>query len=190
MPNSSSLICSGRLIVNSVPVPTSLLTSIVPPIRSTIFFEIAIPRPLPSVLSIRLSFSRVKGLKISLKNSGLIPIPVSLTVNMNQALAAFSDAASSISKLTVPPGGVNLEALESTLISTCRRRSESQHSCSCLICRRRTSNCCCLALTLLCMIETIVSITSGSSITSSARVIFPLSIFDISSTSLIRPRRC
>ena len=47
-----------------------------------------------------------------------------------------------------------------------------------------------LALTLLCMIETIVSITSGSSITSSARVIFPLSIFDISSTSLIRLSRC
>lgn len=52
---------SGRVTVKVVPEPAALVTSIVPPIKSTIFLVIAIPRPVPSILSVFDVWERSKG---------------------------------------------------------------------------------------------------------------------------------
>ena len=110
---------------NTVPTPNWLLTVIVPPSRSIRRFVIAIPSPLPSIWSIRLSLSRVNGSKICSRYSGLIPIPLSDTVK--QIMAFFADSVSCISifKMILPSLGVNFEALERRLRRIWRKRSAS-----------------------------------------------------------------
>ncbi len=69
----------SRITWNSLPLPGSLQSSMVPPMASTIHFVIAIPRPVPSVLSTWAVFSRVNVSKIVFWNSGVMPIPLSRT---------------------------------------------------------------------------------------------------------------
>ena len=64
--------------VNSVPSPFLEATEMRPPIISTMFFVIAIPRPVPETPDMVLFSSRVNGLKIVLANSSLMPMPLSL----------------------------------------------------------------------------------------------------------------
>ena len=78
---SASSAAAGRSSVtrNVVPLPTLLSASIAPPIRSTIFFTMARPRPLPRTLLTRVSTAREKAEYICSMNSGVMPMPVSRT---------------------------------------------------------------------------------------------------------------
>ena len=64
---------SGKRRVNVVPTPTSLVTLIVPPSCSTIFFEMARPSPRPRRLVV------TKSSKIVSSRSFGMPQPVSAT---------------------------------------------------------------------------------------------------------------
>ncbi len=70
---SCSLMCSSRSTVKVEPLPFSLSTVIFPPIRSSRFLVIAMPRPVPWILLVTLSSSRVKAWKIFCWYSGLMP---------------------------------------------------------------------------------------------------------------------
>ena len=81
----SSFLCaetsrSSSRITNSVPLPFSVITVIVPPIMSMMFLAMDIPRPVPCILLTVEVRSRSKGLNIFSANSWLMPIPVSLTL--------------------------------------------------------------------------------------------------------------
>ena len=62
---------------NSVPLPGSLSTSMVPPMASMMYLVMAMPRPLPSVLRTRALSSRLKESKMRSLYSGVMPMPVS-----------------------------------------------------------------------------------------------------------------
>ena len=179
----------GRNTLNAVPCPGRLFTVISPPSRSVSRFVIAMPRPLPSILSVRLSFSRVKGSKICSRYSGFIPMPLSKIVKQRTALPFSSVRPASTSSTIVPPFGVNLIALDRRFKRIWRRRSASQLYVSPWSSFIWTSNLCCRAR----ISGSTIMITSCSSSGRKIGVIlmgkFPFSIFDISSTSLISPRR-
>ena len=90
----------------------------------------------------------------------------------------------------VPPSGVNFTAFDSRFSITWFSRTLSEQTFSADISRMRTSNFCFLAFIWGCTILTILSISSFRETMSLFNVIFPLSILDISSTSLISPKRC
>ena len=187
--NWFSTIFSGSSTLKQVPFPNSLVTSIVPPIISTNLFVIAIPRPVPSVLSTRLSRSLLNAVKIWARYSGFMPIPVSVIEKRKRAVpstACFSQT----SMETVPLTGVNLYALDKILIKICLKRRASLKNCSCTTDRRRMEKCCSFSPNCGCIMATTFSSTSGKDMESSLRTISPLSILDISSTSLIRLSRC
>ena len=52
--------CSSSSTVKVVPFPFTLSTAMEPPIRSSRFLVMAIPRPVPWILLVTLSSSRVK----------------------------------------------------------------------------------------------------------------------------------
>ena len=56
-----------------LPLPGSLSTVIPPPIRSTMFFVMAMPRPVPCTLLVVELSARVKGSKIWVRNSWVMP---------------------------------------------------------------------------------------------------------------------
>ena len=70
-----------RQTMNSEPLPSSLFTSMVPPIISTMFFVMDIPRPVPWIPLVVEVLSRVKESKISFWNSFDMPMPLSLIRN-------------------------------------------------------------------------------------------------------------
>ena len=61
------------------PLPKALSTSMEPPIISTTFFVMAMPRPVPSIRSVMSLSSRSKGSNRRSMNSGDMPRPVSCT---------------------------------------------------------------------------------------------------------------
>ena len=71
----------GSSTVNTEPSSKRLFTEIVPPSNVTRFFVIAIPSPVLPNLGTPSRFSCSNGRYIFFKNSSLIPLPVSLTVN-------------------------------------------------------------------------------------------------------------
>ena len=81
-------------------------------------------------------------------------------------------------------------AFDNRLIRIWFRRTLSQRTSSTMISRIKISKCCALALICGWTIFTMLSITSRKESCSILRLSFPVSIFDISSTSLISPRRC
>ena len=109
---------SGRRTVNSVPLPCSVWTSTVPPIMSTMFLVMAMPRPVPWVLLTVEVRSRSKGEKIFCTNSWLMPIPLSLIRNSYSALPLAGPGNCFSRTETVPPAGVNLTALDNRFSST------------------------------------------------------------------------
>ena len=120
-----ALILQGRLTTNSEPLPTSLSTAMVPPIMSTMFFEMAMPRPVPWMpLTVEVR-SRVKASKMVFLKASLMPMPLSLTRNSKLATPSSDEGRSMTLKLMEPPVGVNLMALERRLSSTWLRRSLS-----------------------------------------------------------------
>ena len=63
----------------SVPLPGAVMTSMVPPIRSTMLLVMDIPRPVPSIpLTVDVR-SRSKALNIRSANSLDMPMPLSCT---------------------------------------------------------------------------------------------------------------
>ena len=92
-----------------VPFPFSLSTVIVPFISSTMLFVIDIPSPVLPYLPVGDDSSWLNGSKIWGKKSLLIPMPVSLITNSTTAFLS-NRAFSSITKLTLPPSGVNFTA--------------------------------------------------------------------------------
>ena len=100
-----------------------LSTSIVPPIRSTIFLTMARPRPLPLTLLTRVSTARENSEYISFMNSGVMPIPVSLTIDTSRTIPGFSRGSSYTSKRTMPPSGVYFTALDKRFMYIWPRRS-------------------------------------------------------------------
>ena len=93
-------------------------------------------------------------------------------------------------RLTVPPSGVNFTELPMMFTNTCCRRMGSPTTCSCWISAISTFKFSFLSLTCGVMIESRLSTVSGRSKSSSDNPKLPLSIFAISSTSLIRPSKC
>ena len=75
----SSAILRSMRTSKQLPCPSSLSTSMVPPIASTRFLVIAIPRPVPCILLVTELSARVKASKIVSLKSADIPIPLSLT---------------------------------------------------------------------------------------------------------------
>ena len=97
----------------------------VPPISSTRFLVMAMPRPVPCIL-FTVDFSSLsKGVNSFLINSRLIPMPVSRTRRVIST--RFSCPRSAISRYssTSPPAGVNLMALDRRLIQICFQRTPS-----------------------------------------------------------------
>ena len=85
------------MIRNSEPFPSSLSTSMMPPMASTMYLVIAMPRPLPSVLRTRALSSRTKDSKMRALNSGVMPMPVSAMWKwMRMKSSPFSDGSSYI----------------------------------------------------------------------------------------------
>ena len=117
---------SGRQMINSVPRFFSVCTLIVPPIISTMFRVMAMPRPVPCIrLTVEVR-SRSNGSKIFCANSGLMPMPLSRTRNSYCAQSRTVPASCRIRTETVPPAGVNLMALDSRLSRICPIRVRSQ----------------------------------------------------------------
>ena len=77
--NLSSAILRSIRTSKQLPWPSSLSTSMVPPIASTRFLVIAIPRPVPCILFVIELSARVKASKIVSLKSADIPMPLSLT---------------------------------------------------------------------------------------------------------------
>ena len=75
----SSAIFRSMRTSKQLPCPSSLSTSMVPPIASTRFLVIAIPSPVPCILLVTELSARVNGSKIVSLKSADIPIPLSLT---------------------------------------------------------------------------------------------------------------
>lgn len=75
----SSAIFKSMRTSKQLPSPSSLSTSMVPPIASTRFLVIAIPSPVPCILFVMEFSARVNASKIVFLKSADIPMPLSLT---------------------------------------------------------------------------------------------------------------
>ncbi len=86
------------------------------------------PRPVPPNRRLVEESAWVKGAKILANFSGAMPIPVSDTENRSETASAIRCSAATCT--TTSPLGVNLIALFTKFISTCRRRNGSPISAS------------------------------------------------------------
>ena len=108
---------------NSVPSPTSLRTPILPPMASTSCFEIASPSPLPPwTREIEESICENFAKRRSTLSPGM-PAPVSRTVNRSEV--GLPESRSGSTRRSTRPESVNLIALPTMLMMTCRRRPGS-----------------------------------------------------------------
>ena len=135
--NSLSVCPSGMRNSNStrkrLPLFTSLDTWMVPPISSTIFFVIAIPRPVPCTLFVVLFSARVNASKIVFKYSCVIPYPSSST-SIRICSNWLARCPRPIMRNQIwPPSGVYLTAFPSMFTNTCRSREASPSTASCWI---------------------------------------------------------
>ena len=79
----------SRMTVKAEPSPSWLSTWMVPPRRSTSCLVMAIPSPEPWMVSMRLSFPRVKESKRTFWNSWEMPTPVSLTWKVRRTCSGW-----------------------------------------------------------------------------------------------------
>ena len=77
--SSSSRGWRGTVMMKVDPSPGVLSTSMEPPIMSTTFFVMAMPKPVPSIRFVASLSSRSKGSNRRSRNSGDMPRPVSCT---------------------------------------------------------------------------------------------------------------
>ena len=118
-PLSASLgATSGKLTVKVEPRPTPALSArTVPPCSSTIWRTMDKPRPNPPKARVEVASSWRKRSKTCGKNSGTMPMPVSLIVTSTWLSTCAN------STRTRPPLGVNLMAFEMRFHATCCKRS-------------------------------------------------------------------
>ena len=146
----------------------------VPPIISTRFFEIDIPRPVPgNRLTVEVR-SRSNGSNIFFINSGLMPIPLSFTQNSYTAIphtVLFSCVPGSCRNLTeiLPPTGVNLMAFDRRLRRIWFSLVLSQQTVSFAISPASTESFSCFAWTCPLVIVSSSRSTSGSFTSDSSR---------------------
>ncbi len=122
-------ISNGAARKKVLPLPTSLVQPMRPPINSTRPLLMANPRPVPPYLRVVEESACVKRSKIISVLSAAIPIPVSTTLNRSQAppLHARQAGSGSTRKVT-EPRSVNFSAFPTRLIRICRRRFGSPTS--------------------------------------------------------------
>ena len=75
----------SRTTVNFEPLPGVLSTSMLPPMSSTMFLAMAMPRPVPWTLFVPEDSARENGSKMYLRNSSSMPMPVSVTSKSKRA---------------------------------------------------------------------------------------------------------
>ena len=114
----------GIRTVKQLPLPISLSTATLPPCSSTNFSTRVRPSPVPAYRRESLESNCVNGLKRRFKSSVAIPIPVSRTENIRDSLSKSH----LVSRVTLPPSGVNFTALESRFTKICFRRRSSTTS--------------------------------------------------------------
>ena len=112
--------CSGRRkessTVKVLPWPGVLSTLMMPPIRSTRFLVMAMPRPVPCIWLMRSLSSRLKASKTCFWNSSLMPMPSSWTEK--RSFTYWGAAGRSVTERSMwPPSGVYFTALDIRLMS-------------------------------------------------------------------------
>ena len=184
---AGSLAEGGRGIetVNRLPWPSRLSTWMVPYMLSTRFLTMAIPRPVPSILLTALLWTRSKGTKIRSRNSSLMPMPLSSQAKSNQMRPLPPGRWEKRTRM-LPPSWVYLTALPVMFTRICRRRrgSPTRHSSRMSPISKRKD---CFFCTAWGRTMTARSWTmSAREKRSSLMIIRPLSIRDMSSTSLTK----
>ena len=111
---------SGSVKKNSEPRPTSLCTPSSPPMSRTRRREIARPSPVPPYLRVVDASAWPNSSKIAARLSAGIPMPVSRTAKRTSA--RFPSRPAGDTDTTTSPCGVNLMALPTRFVSTCRTR--------------------------------------------------------------------
>ncbi len=148
------------------------------------------PRPIPWTRLVTELSSRVKGSKIVSMSSGAMPMPSSLTVKRRETKLARGLGVWTRSNSTVPPSGVYFTALVMMLMRTWLMRSLSPTTRPSRTPETSTRKSWPLARARgLAMVNT-SSASSESSNSERLRVVLPLSILDMSRTSLSRPSMC
>src|SRR5258705_9690148 len=173
---------TGSLKVKVDPIPTALVTQIVPPCSSTNLRERASPSPVPSAFLSTVPTCRNSSNTVSW-SSAAIPTPVSVT----ETSTSPSPRATRTSIL--PPSGVNLMAFERRFNSTCLTfRSSARMSAtrSSMTWWRAMSRRSARSRTRV----TAFWIAWGKSNSLASSSIRPASIFDRSRMSLMRDSRC
>ena len=124
----------GTVTVKVDPSPSLLSTSIVPPIRSTSFFTIPIPMPMPSIWVIVEVRSLSNASKICFWNSSVIPIPLSVIRMIISHQSSFSQGLCATLQDIVPPAFVYLTALLMMLMQTSDKCGSSTYTYGYRIC--------------------------------------------------------
>jgi len=121
--SSPSFLRNTAVKKNVDPLPSLLFTSIVPPMALTSCLQIVSPSPVPPYFRVVEASTWVKASNsCSLRLAGM-PIPVSVTSKRTACRASSSEAR--LARITTSPFSVNLIALFTRLMSTCRRRPGS-----------------------------------------------------------------
>ena len=176
--------------VKVLPAPGSLSTAMVPPMRSTMFFVMAMPRPVPWISRVSSVTSRAKGSKMVARNASLMPKPLSETVKRRWARLSAFWGRPWTARRTSPPCPVYLTALERRLMSTWLRRSLSPSRYSGRPVPVVTSKRWSLARAWGSIIVCSSSRSSGRLNSAILREVLPLSILLMSKISLMSPSRC
>ena len=161
-----------------------------PPIIRTMFLLIAIPSPVPCILSTRGSCPLAKGSNIFSRKSLDIPIPLSSKTNSKHPTFVWLQGRSLMVKRSFPPSGVYFTAFPMMLVKTFWIRRLSPITFSWTTSVIFTEIWCLCSWIWLLVIDSILSISSESSNSSSTRSTLPDSILFISNTSFIRLSKC
>ena len=175
--------------MNRVPLFSWLSTRMVPFIICTRFLVMASPSPVPWTWLTRESSARSKGMNSFSRNSGAMPIPSSSTTNSKHPTPLSLESFSSRDTAICPLSGVYFTALDSRLMSICLTRTASPYTAWwSMSFKRMDSSCPLLSISGLTIRDT-SSTNSFRQKASSLSPTLPDSIFDISSTLLIKSRR-
>jgi hypothetical protein len=122
---------NGKSRLNCEPAPSALLTSIVPPIRSTMRLQIARPSPVPPKRRRVDSSACVNGVNSSASVSGVMPMPLSVTRSVRRGgVVGVNSTRTATRPRPCVLAAENLIALPIRLVSTWRSRVGSDHNCS------------------------------------------------------------
>ncbi len=175
---------AGKRTVKTEPLPGSLVTVTSPPIMRASLRVMARPRPVPPYCRAVDESACVNSSKSLACCSGVMPMPVSATAISIQ----LRPSTTLLTRSLTSPCLVNLHALLRRLSSICRSRMGSTVSAprfSWASTTRRFLFC-----SASCPAVPMTSLISGASCTvCRLNSSFPASIFDRSSTWLMRPRR-